>query len=327
MVGRNEPCPCGSGKKFKKCCESKSTVTIEEVQTEEIEKILQGFYDEYPKRKDIPAFAEMAKGWKEQLSSYIEEEMIEAIVLDEFFFHYRKDIWSEYLEKQSKKVARPSTLETLKGWTEPRAFIGEVLEVKEDYLTVRNIFEDERISLRRESEKPVPVGMFVYSFILPESSKKQGDYLAISSLIFIPVDHKATFDQFAQQFVETAQSLEEFLKENELQMWRTLGENGYEGGEYTFFEAGVLRKAIKFLEAHQRDYLPLVVAVEDYLFEKQPNARKDVAIAAGAIRYGQEFGLFESLHLTVKEIAEEFEVSTSSLTKYYQELKDYHGQK
>ena len=23
-VGRNDPCPCGSGKKFKKCCENKS---------------------------------------------------------------------------------------------------------------------------------------------------------------------------------------------------------------------------------------------------------------------------------------------------------------
>lgn len=23
-VGRNDPCPCGSGKKFKKCCEKKS---------------------------------------------------------------------------------------------------------------------------------------------------------------------------------------------------------------------------------------------------------------------------------------------------------------
>lgn len=22
-VGRNDPCPCGSGKKFKKCCENK----------------------------------------------------------------------------------------------------------------------------------------------------------------------------------------------------------------------------------------------------------------------------------------------------------------
>jgi len=24
-VGRNDPCPCGSGKKFKKCCEEKTS--------------------------------------------------------------------------------------------------------------------------------------------------------------------------------------------------------------------------------------------------------------------------------------------------------------
>jgi hypothetical protein len=24
-IGRNEPCPCGSGKKFKQCCEAKAT--------------------------------------------------------------------------------------------------------------------------------------------------------------------------------------------------------------------------------------------------------------------------------------------------------------
>ncbi len=24
-AGRNDPCPCGSGKKFKKCCESKTS--------------------------------------------------------------------------------------------------------------------------------------------------------------------------------------------------------------------------------------------------------------------------------------------------------------
>ena len=26
-IGRNDPCPCGSGKKFKKCCISKSEMT------------------------------------------------------------------------------------------------------------------------------------------------------------------------------------------------------------------------------------------------------------------------------------------------------------
>lgn len=26
-IGRNDPCPCGSGKKYKKCCVSKSEIT------------------------------------------------------------------------------------------------------------------------------------------------------------------------------------------------------------------------------------------------------------------------------------------------------------
>ena len=30
-IGRNDPCPCGSGKKFKKCCESERKYSIEQV--------------------------------------------------------------------------------------------------------------------------------------------------------------------------------------------------------------------------------------------------------------------------------------------------------
>ena len=27
-IGRNDPCPCGSGKKYKKCCKNQGTTTI-----------------------------------------------------------------------------------------------------------------------------------------------------------------------------------------------------------------------------------------------------------------------------------------------------------
>ena len=67
MVGRNEPCPCGSGKKYKKCCESKATFSIEEVQSEELERILQAFYEEYPERRDLNEFLSLVKKWSEPL--------------------------------------------------------------------------------------------------------------------------------------------------------------------------------------------------------------------------------------------------------------------
>ena len=103
-----------------------------------------------------------------------------------------------------------------------------------------------------------------------------------------------------------------------------LGEDGYDGGEFTNFEAGVMLKAIEFLEGKDRDSEKLVEIIEDYLVELQPNARKEVAIAAGAIRFGQEHALFEPLNMTIKEIAEWFEVSPSSLNKYYKDLNEYY---
>ena len=109
--------------------------------------------------------------------------------------------------------------------------------------------------------------------------------------------------------------------------WKLLGEDGYEGEEFTNFESGVLQKAMEFLGDKDRDSEKLLEIVEDYLVEQQPNARKEVAIAAGAIRFGQENALFEPLHLTVKEIAEWFEVSTSSLNKYYHDLNTYYASK
>lgn len=325
MIGRNEPCPCGSGKKYKKCCESKERLSIEEVQSEELERILQTFYEEYPERRDVSEYLSLVKKWSEPLQQYLVEEMIEAIVLDEFFFHYKPAIWTNYLDKQRKKIIRPSVEKVLATWYHPNVFIGEVVVVDEAYMSVKSIFEDETIRLRRESEKPVPVGVHLYCFILPDGTFQEDHYLAVSSLIFFPTDHKKVFGKFVQQFEsQENQTVSLFLKENGITFWELLGEDGYDGGEFTNFESGVLLKAIEYLEKSDRESEKLVEILEDYLVEQQPNARKEVAIAAGAIRFGLENSLVEPLNVTVKEIAAWFEVSTSSLNKYYNDLNAYY---
>lgn len=328
MIGRNDPCPCGSGKKYKKCCQSKKTISIEEVQAEEVERILQTFYEEYPEKKDVKAYLEMVSEWRQSLDAYLPEEMIEAIVMDEFFFHQNPTIWQGYLEKQLKRTIRPSIIDVLKSWENPQVFIGEVIAVEEGYLTVKHILEEQMIYLRRESEKPVPTGVHLYCFILPDGTGQTNHYLAVSSLVFFPKDHHEVFKVLTSQFVKQKElSVEAYLKENQIGFWVSLGKDGYEGDEFTNFEAGVLLKAIAFLEDKGRDAEALVEVVEDYLVELQPNARKEVAIAAGAIRFGQAHALFEPLTITVKEIAEWFDVSTSSLNKYYKDLNDYYARK
>ena len=177
MVGRNDPCPCGSGKKYKKCCQSKKSISIEEVQAEEVERVLQTFYEEYPERNDVSEYLDLVAEWRKSLDKYLIEEMIEAIVMDEFFFHHKPEIWQGYLDKQQKKVIRPSLAKVLNSWVDPRVFIGKVIAVEEGYMTVKNILEDETIYLRRESEKPVPVDVHLYCFILPDGTSKDNHYL------------------------------------------------------------------------------------------------------------------------------------------------------
>ncbi len=328
MIGRNDPCPCGSGKKYKKCCQSKNAVTIETVQQDELERVLQTFYDEYPKRKDIPDYLKLANEWKQSLGIHLPEEMIEAIAMDEFFFHHRQDIWAGYLDKQMKMLMRPSVLQVVETWQHPRPFIGEVKEVDDTYITVQMIFTDETIMLRRESDKPVPVGVHLFCFLLPDGTGNENHYLAVSSLIFFPTDHTDAIQEFAKRFPsKEGQSVSEFLKENAVDFWQCLGEDGYDGGEFTNFEVGVLLVAMEFLEKHSRDPQELMEVLEDFLVEQQPNARKEVAIAAGAIRFGQEHSFFEALPMTLKEIAEAFNVSPSSMNKYYKDLDAYYSAK
>ncbi|PIC65136.1 metal-binding protein [Sporosarcina sp. P13] len=316
MVGRNEPCPCGSGKKYKKCCESKQAVTVEDVQTEEMERLLQTFYDTHPERIDVNEFIEYSKAWKSSLDNYLPEEMIQSIALDEFFFHQRTDIWANYVAKQKKKQVRPSILELLDLWSEPRVFIGEVIAVDNTYLTATSILGDETIKLWKESDKPIPAGVHFYCFLLPDGTST-GNYLAVSSLIFFPTDHTEAIKTFAKSIAD------EQLKDHTMKFWEALGEDGYSGGEFTEFEAGVLLSADEFLEKNDRQSDELLELLEDFLVDEQPKARKMVAIAAGAIRYGQENDFFTPLDMTLKEIAEAFDVSPSSMNKYAKDIAQY----
>lgn len=324
MVGRNDPCPCGSGKKFKKCCESKQSITIETVQAEELERVLQTFYDEYPERSDLPALLEVITKWKAQLDPYLEGEMIEAIAIDEFFFHTKPEIWSQYIEKQHKKAVRPAVQNLLETWKTPDVLVGEVIQVETDYMIVKNILSNKTLQLRRESPKPIPTGVHLFSFILPDVTLKEDHYLAVSSLVFIPTDHTKVVQEFVKEFeAQTEESSFEYMKNQILEFWLKLCKDGYQGGEFTDFEAGVLLEAMDFLDKRGRESKALLEITEDFLIEQQPNARKFAAIAAGAIRFGQEKELFEGPYFTVKEIAEHFKVSTSTMNKYYTDLLAY----
>jgi hypothetical protein len=324
MVGRNDQCPCGSGKKYKKCCEGKQQATVITVFNEEIENVLQNFYSSYPERKDLREYVDIVQAWGPKLQSHLQGELIEAVALDEFFFHKRTDVWTSYLKRTMKKLVRPATIELLQSWTAPTFFIGTVKAVEENYFNAICSLTNDSYMIRRENNKPIPEGMNVFAFLLPDGSGLAHHVLAVSTLIFFPAEHSKAFDSYAAAFKASGLTAPEFVKENHIEFWAGLVASGYAGEEFTSFEQDVLGQVKEFLTAKNLDGEKLLVVLEDYLVEQQPTARKAGAIAAGAIRFGQDRELFDG-KFTVKEIAESFGISASSLNKYHQELLAFHA--
>ena len=323
MIGRNDPCLCGSGKKYKKCCENKETKSVQQVMMEEIESTLQTFYSTYPERKDIREYIELVQTWGPKLEGALQRELIEAVVLDEFFYHHRTDIWQSYLKRSLKKIVRPSTRDLLASWEQPILFVGQILNVHEKYMEAKHIITDKVYQIRRENNKPIPEDMYVFAFIVDDGSAIEEHVLALSTLIFFPKEHKPTFDKYKSDFEKSGLSAIEFLKQNHLNLWESLVAGGYAGEEFNDFQTEVMEQTKSFLEEKGLESAELISTLEDYLIEQQPKARKSSAISAGAIRYAQERDLFAGVSFTVKEIAEYFGVSASSLNKYYQELLAY----
>lgn len=323
MIGRNDPCLCGSGKKYKKCCEKDAQITTTSLFHEEIENMLQTFYETYPQQKDIQQYIQLLEAWRPKLKDALQKELIEAVVLDEFFFHKEPTIWLDYLKKTRKKTVRPQMLQLLETWAAPFMFIGQVMTVDDAYINVQHAITGETYYIRREHQKSIPEGMHIFTFLLPDGSFEAQHYLAVSTLLFFSPEYSGVFEAFAKKCANKGQA-NSYLQENNFTLWQQLVEGGYVGEEFTTFEADVLAQVKEFLQQHALNGEQLIPIVEDYLVEQQPSARKAAAIAAGAIRFGQERELFER-KFTVKEIAEQFAISPASLNKYYQSMNEYNS--
>lgn len=325
MIGRNDSCPCGSGKKYKKCCANKEAVTTEVLFEEELEQVLDTMFATYPERQDHRALIEHFQGWIPALHEALARELIDAISIDDFFFHQRLDIWLGHLDKMEKKFNRPATLQVLQEWRKPEMFVGQITNVSTDFIEAKHIFTGETVFIRRENSKPIPTGMFVFAFIIADRTLQTAHYVAISTLIFIAEEYAKVFKAYAKDFGGTDAAAA--FKSNHLTLWTRLVEAGYRGEEFTEKEASVVTDLKAFLTKHHLEADALLDVVEDFLVEKQPKARKTEAISAGAVRFAQENGFFGDTSFTIKEISESFDISSSSLTKYAQEIAAYYEEK
>ncbi|MDQ0164023.1 SEC-C metal-binding domain-containing protein [Aeribacillus alveayuensis] len=146
-VKRNDPCPCGSGKKYKRCCGNTSFISIQQILKQEIVNL----------QKDIIEFSLM--NYDEEILTLVEdylegynipgemEEIYQLMGVSLAIFTQlvdgEKTPLQLYIDRHLHNIQRPKMKEILQSWVGVKPSATEVLSVDNERVVVKDILTKE----------------------------------------------------------------------------------------------------------------------------------------------------------------------------------------
>ncbi|WP_169907676.1 tetratricopeptide repeat protein [Priestia abyssalis] len=175
-VGRNDLCPCGSGKKHKKCCDKKAVVSINKVINEEIVEL----------QRNIVAFA--LTNYEDEITEFLDDRLENVYIPDEMMevFEFMMINWCLFTlpVKQDKKVIdlyidgnlssikRQKAKDILQSWREGTPSITRVVSSENQTIVVQDILTNELITVNiLEENRMVEQDSIVAGILIPFADK------------------------------------------------------------------------------------------------------------------------------------------------------------
>ena len=333
MVGRNDPCPCGSGKKHKKCCEGKNELSLETLIDEELERIVLGAYEQKTSPTDMSEFENYKRHWKSKLGKLMSPTDIEEAVSEYFLFIARRDLWKRHLLRMMNGSLRGTVRSVLEIWKDPIVLFGKVKEEHEEYVVVQEILGDGAYKLEKKQEMLLEENSFIFGVVLPDNRYQENDIYVISSLMFIN-DWNGSFEKQIVELAESsgfAKSLD-FYKEHMADIYEILlardARTVEELIEHDFTPVQkevivILDNVLELRNTVQEAHELLRNIVVTYFLKERPNFRKPGVIAAAVFFVAVDLGIMEDEELTNAEIAKLFDVSSSSMMKHADNIREF----
>jgi tetratricopeptide (TPR) repeat protein len=331
-IGRNEPCPCGSGKKYKKCCGAKEAVSITHVLENEMEEL----------QKNLIHYAlnhyedEVFTGFEEYQDYFeIEEEELQ-------FYEFVYTIWfslfyaledgetilKEFISSQAGKLKRPKLKQILQSWTEARTIAGEITHVENNALIVVDGFTSEKYDVvLPNNQRPFEAGSFFLGFLLP-FDQKHIFFPAPFDLPELPLREAIDFIELKSQ-AAGYDSPQEFLADFFMELMRDLtmvgGQVDIEGLDWkapVYKEVAELLKKNLVSLGEATPIVDLGIILWYQFCEKKQKKIKKPNLYAAALHYLLSTFNHMISGLTQKEIANMYNVPVGSLSSTYREMDD-----
>ena len=168
-IGRNEPCECGSGKKYKKCCGNNSAVNIEDLVLGELEILQAQAYDFIAVHNSEELESDYHRYYSEMKMMNKDQEIYEMAFLSWYGVTKKLEdgltLAERFIDKQSKAVTRPQTLESLEKWKQPRIVAGVVKSAQGTELVIEDTVEGEVFNVKGANPEIV-AGCFFIGILL-----------------------------------------------------------------------------------------------------------------------------------------------------------------
>ncbi|MGO1058711.1 SEC-C metal-binding domain-containing protein [Planococcus sp. FY231025] len=331
MVGRNDPCPCGSGKKYKKCHGKQQTVSINDLVNEELFKVRQQFFSENPNQEQLPAFRELQQEWQPRLMQSMAENDAQAFVIENFLFMQKPELWEAFLTKQVELAQRPSTKEVLENWKDAKVFLGQYVEGNEASAQFKDAFTGETIQMTDQPPTDMQDGQGLLAILLPDSRIGKDGALFLNGYLTVVGDFDPLFEGVKAKMAEAnATDGAAYLRDNYLAVVEMIVK----------YSTGTVDESIELSPEHESVMAELAKHVEEadfdaetvdnvtsilnsYLVSQQPSVQKPEALVAGYWRFLQDHELIKGPMLAPKDLSEKFGVSSSTILKRSKEFGSY----
>lgn len=312
MPGRNEPCPCGSGKKYKKCCGTGQTAGQSKAALEEVLKVNEEFQAKGLRPKTIIGIEERINRWLDELRGVFPDTFIEQAAFDTYAFLDHPEDWRAFLDRQLKRNPRREVAEVLQAWQHPFLLLAKA---------VRS--EDGRLFAKDEGSGRI------YEAV-DERAELDGQWLLGVALPYPPAGDQAVLFRYGTMYLkaDTPPSFIEALKDDMpsqdlLRLLKLLMRLNLEWNESELppFAREVLEKVDRFMGPYSEES-GISELTKELLQRVEINAKKPEAVAAGIIQAAVDIGIVQQL-LNQKQLAAAFGVSVMTMLKYRDLTADF----
>jgi uncharacterized protein len=330
-VGRNDPCPCGSGKKYKKCCGAKEAVFITKVLENEMLDL----------QRQIIDFALF--NYKTELSESFEDQLETLVVSDrseEEVYKYIHRFWfasfeplddgntimEHFISQKLRKIKRPRLQEILRSWAYPEIVAGKIVTLEENRLVVEDTLRQERFTVNLfENLQGCEEGEFIFGILLPYGQ----NYYFFPRYFNLPKDSVSYYERYVKtEFAVSGYDDEkEFLIDYFLELMNHSPEADEKIDIHSIeWKQDSHRKVASMFEekmesiAEHRRIIDLGIILWAEFCRRRDKRIQNPSIYAAALQYLMSMIVPTSYSYTQKELAEKYGVSANSISARYSEI-------